>query len=109
MRIWHEDLIPKLCRHHLLGVWREALGAYTILTHNKKGYRNHPALKEFEYNQVELKNRLVIIRREMLARGYNPKPIPDYPIEITTAAYVPWQTLEEQVQVLRSKNCDCKL
>ena len=47
MRIWHEQLIPHLCKQHLLACWREALGAYSIITKNKRGYRNHPATQEF--------------------------------------------------------------
>lgn len=105
MRIWHEELIPKLCRQHLLAVWREGLGAYAIITQNKKGYRNHPAVKEFEDNSLELKNRLWAIRKEMLRRGYNPKGLPDAPM--TFGKVNEWQTLEEQIAVLKAKGCEC--
>ena len=111
MRIWHEQLIPKLCRQHLLACWRESLGAYAIVTGEVDGgsYKNHPAVKEFDGCPIELKNRLVFIRREMLARGYSPKLIPDYPLEITTKNYIPWQTLDQQIEVLKAKKCDCKI
>lgn len=136
MRIWNEELIPKLCRQHLLAVWREGLGAYKIITENKKGYRNHPAVKEFRHNKGELTNRLIHIRVEMKKRGYNPKPYPwhkgkrtycswnengqehgyylDEAISTsvvinTEHAYTPWQTLEEQIAVLKRKGCDCNI
>jgi len=109
MRIWHKDLIPVLCRQHLLAVWREALGCYSIITNDKKGYRNHPAVKEFEEDVGRLEWVLLKVRREMLMRGYNPKPLPfehlcqpnKYPKE--------WQTLEQQIEVLKSKKCNCKI
>ncbi|MHA2330232.1 MAG: pyrimidine dimer DNA glycosylase/endonuclease V, partial [Candidatus Hodarchaeales archaeon] len=43
MRIWDISLIEFLCDKHLLAVWREGLGAYSIITNNKKGYSKHPA------------------------------------------------------------------
>lgn len=108
MRIWHESLIPKLCRQHLLAMWREGLGAYSIITNNKKGYRNHPAVKEFENNHLELKNRLWAVRQEMLKRGYNPKPLPDARMRCD-GKVIPWQTLEEQIEIIKYKKCDCKV
>ncbi len=64
--MWHEKLIPKLCRQHLLAMWREGLGIYSILSNNKKGYRNHPAVKEFEDSLGVLWFRLYAVRREMI-------------------------------------------
>lgn len=111
MRIWHESLIPKLCQKHLCAMWREGLGAYKIITENKTGYRNHPAVKEFENHRNLLWERLMLVRREMLTRGYNPKPLPDFlAIQdiFPPKEYKEWQTLEEQIEVLKSKNCNCK-
>lgn len=88
-------------------MWREGLGAYKVITENKKGYRNHPAVKEFEDNALELKNRLYFVRKEMLARGYHPKPLPDAPM--THGKVKEWQTLEEQIEVLKNKHCQCLL
>lgn len=111
MRIWHEELIPKLCRQHLLAVWRESLGCWSILVNDKKGYRNHPAVKEFEKNHLALAHRLSIIRKEMLSRGYNPKLLPFkaqdkilWELDVTE-----WQSLEEQIEVLKAKGCNCKI
>lgn len=112
MRIWHERLIPKLCRQHLLATWREGLGAYKIITEEKKGYRNHPAVREWEDCHYCLLERLYQIREEMIRRGYHPKELPyvDNLLTIIDRHYhKPWQTFEEQVQVLQSKNCQCIL
>lgn len=113
MRIWHEKLISKLCRQHLLAMWREGLGAYSIITNNKKGYRNHPVVKEFENAPLALWDRLFSVRMEMLKRGYNPKEMPkkpdyDYSQEIVEGI-CEWQILDEQIEILKSKNCDCKI
>lgn len=109
MRIWHEQLIPKLCRQHLLACWREALGAYSIIVNNKKcSYSNHPATKEFTDNPFKLWKRLRIIRAEMLKRGYNPKPLPEMATP-SNKEIQEWQTLEEQIKHLKSKGCECKI
>lgn len=114
MRIWHQDLIPKLCRQHLLAVWREGLGCYAIVTGKVDGgsYRNHPAVKEFDGNSLELFARLTLIRDEMLRRGYHPKDLPEIPedhIFTSKQFYIPWQTLEEQIEVLKKKGCECRV
>lgn len=110
MRIWHERLIPKLCRQHLLAVWREGLGCYSILYNDKKGYRKHPAVKEFENAIMSLYQRLEVIRNEMLRRGYKPKALPPWP---QTYRFwfldKPWQTYKEQVKVLKAKKCKCDI
>jgi uncharacterized protein (TIGR02328 family) len=109
MRIWHEKLIPKLCRQHLLACWREGLGAYKIITEDKKGYRNHPAVKEFETRTAELWLRLNIIRNEMLKRGYKPKEMPEFDYSLPQKHCQEWQTLEEQTEILKNKHCDCEV
>ncbi len=108
MRIWHEKLIPLLCQKHLCAMWREGLGAYKIIIENKKGYRNHPAVKEFENNPADLYERLRLVREEMLARGYHPKELPAI-IVCKPGLTKPWQSLEEQIEVLRGKKCKCQI
>lgn len=107
MRIWHEKLIHILCRQHLLAVWREGLGCYKIITENKKGYHNHPATQEFINSPADLWNRLSMIRIEMLARGWNPKPLS--PLVDKRGEVKEWQDLDTQVKLLRSKGCECKV
>lgn len=109
MRIWHEQLIPLLCRQHLLACWREGLGAYKIITENMDiSYARHPATLEFQNCPEILYQVLETLRQEMLARGYKPKELP-------TRTYtgigkrIPWQTLEQQIEVLKSKKCECRV
>jgi uncharacterized protein (TIGR02328 family) len=116
MRIWHEQLIPKLCRQHLLACWREGLGCYKIITENKKGYRNHPAVKEFEDAPSKLWERLASIRHEMINRGYNPKHLPPQFTfdENGKATLIPekikeWQDLKTQIEWLKTKKCNCSI
>lgn len=112
MRIWHEQLIPKLCRQHLLAVWRESLGCYKIITENKMGYRNHPATKEFIKAPFALWMRLKIIREEMLKRGYHPKELPNggyYKIIYSNREPKEWQSLEVQIARLKEKGCECRV
>ena len=114
MRIWHEKLIPCLCRQHLLAVWREGLGCWKILTEDKKGYRNHPAVKEFYGHLDFLWCRLYDIREEMLKRGYHPKELPRMahtPQGDNCCDGVPteWESLEVQIEKLKAKGCKCNV
>lgn len=105
MRIWHEKIIPKLCRQHLLAVWRESLGCYNIITGDKKGYRKHPATIEFLECPQGLHDRLQVIRAEMLARGYKPK---DLPVRITKVGQIKeWESYKVQIEKLKAKGCKC--
>jgi hypothetical protein len=109
-------------------MWREGLGCYKILTEDKKGYRNHPAVKEFDGYLIRLWGVLHMVRMEMIKRGYNPKEMPSLITLLASRVsefntkngriffrdcshdkYKPWQTLEEQIEVLQSKHCDCKV
>jgi uncharacterized protein (TIGR02328 family) len=113
MRIWHENLIPRLCRQHLVALWREGLGCYKIITENKKGYSMHPATLEFKDCPDKLYQRLEIIRCEMLKRGYKPKELPPK-CQDTNNEPKEWQTLEQQIERLKEKrsiiiNCKCNI
>jgi hypothetical protein len=104
MRIWHESLIPCLKRQHLIAMWREGLGCYKIITENKKGYRTHPAVIEFEECPEILHEILHKVAAEAKKRGYNFKELPNL---ITFGGKrKPWQTLEEQKQLLLQKDPD---
>lgn len=73
MRLW--TLHPKyLDRQGLLGVWREALLAQTVLRGDTKGYRNHPQLIRFQLHsdpQNAIAWYLDGIYQESINRGYN--------------------------------------
>ena len=110
MRIWNEQLIPKLCQKHLCAMWREGLGAFKIITENRTNlsYWKHPATQEFVNAPLELKNRLWAVRKEMLKRGYHPKELPDCKMKIG-GKINEWQNLEQQIEILKSKHCKCNL
>jgi uncharacterized protein (TIGR02328 family) len=115
MRIWHEQLIPKLCQKHLCAMWREINGAMVIIIKNKKGYSHHPAVKEFAYAPRALYKRMYQVREEMLFRGYHPKEMPKLIFLGPLREHIQeWQNLEQQVEVLKNKKktqptCHCNV
>lgn len=111
MRIWHEKLIPKLCQKHLCAMWREGLGCYKIITENMQvSYAKHPATLEFIDRPQSLWHRLEKVREEMIGRGYHPKELPvEMSFGNTFGKIKEWQTLEEQIEVLKTKNCKCRI
>lgn len=111
MRIWHEQLIPKLCQKHLCAMWREGLGAYKIITENRTdlAYWKHPATQEFVDAPKNLHIRLFLVREEMFKRGYHPKELPFLYQGDSTEEIKPWQTLDEQIAILKLKGCKCKV
>lgn len=107
MRIWHKKLIPKLCQKHLCAVWRESLGCYKIITHNKQGYRHHPATQEFINCPQALHARLALIKAEATKRGYHFKELP--PHVSFKGKVKEWQSLATQKAVLKDKGCKCEI
>ncbi len=109
MRIW--DLPPSiLCRQHLLGEHRELHAIWNIITKNKKGYSKHPETKRWVDKQKSLFNRHEKLVDEMMSRGYNHKSN----LNKIYATGSPRQnklinTRDEQRQILKSKNCKCKI
>lgn len=107
MRIW--DLPPAvLCRKHLLGEHRELHALWTILTENKKGYRNHPKTKRWVGKLAALYNRHDALVGEMKKRGYTHKS----PLNKKLATGSVKQTVfllspAAQEQLLRNKHCTC--
>lgn len=111
MRIWHEKLIPHLCQKHLCGLWREGLGCIQIVLNKKKGYSNHPAVKEFQDAPLYLLDRMFKVRKEMLKRGYHPKELDVFILGAfgKKQHHHEWQTLEEQIEILKKKGCKCNI
>jgi hypothetical protein len=109
MRIW--DLNPsRLCRQHLLGEHRELHAIWSILKESKKGYRNHPETKRWMNKTAALWLRHRALVREMEQRGYNHKSplrwVGDHPSgQDVQDRFV--NTIEEQIEILRGKGCDC--
>ena len=109
MRIW--DISPNyLCRNHLLAEHRELHAIWSIITKNKKGYFNHPETKRWKGKLKALYLRHKALVREMEKRGYNHYSNLD--IKLATGKsqqkdYV--NSIEEQIKILKNKNCDCIL
>lgn len=69
MRLWHKDLIPVLPRQQLLGQWRECCAIMSNIA--KNGTPNHVLVnKVMEYSTLHLHSYAVLIRDEMMNRGY---------------------------------------
>lgn len=68
MRLWHQDLIPKLPRQQLLGQWRECIA----LLGNGWGKQHKTVNYVFTYNETRLVKYSRLICSEMQERGYKP-------------------------------------
>ena len=91
-------------------MWREGLGAYKIIIEGKQGYRNHPATQEYINAPHALYGVLALVRDEMLKRGYHPKEMPVQPQISTNIENIkPWQSIEEQLAILKAKGCKCEV
>ncbi len=103
---------PKnLCRQHLLGEHRELHALWTIITEGKGGYKNHPETKRWVGKLGALRKRHNELVEEMKARGYNHHtPLPDkvYSDDIDKQDKLV-HTLEEQLEILKEKGCECVL
>lgn len=107
MRIW--DLSPaKLCRKHLLGEHRELHALWSILTHNKKGYANHPETKRWVGKLKALYRRHADLVMEMKARNYQHKSPLDQKLAQGSAVQDTFlHTIIEQEKILQKKACEC--
>jgi hypothetical protein len=109
MRIW--DISPeKLCRPHLLGEHRELHAIWAILTQSKKGYSQHPEVLRWQGKLRALYRRHEALVAEMDKRGYRHQS----PIHEGLATGMSTQdrfvnTCEEQIQILKKKQCTCKV
>ena len=107
MRIW--DLPPNLlCRKHLLGEHRELHAIWTILTTDKKGYRKHPETKRWEGKLAALYKRHEDEVRAMAERHYTHASPLDKRLAVGEATQNEMvHTIEEQITLLKNKQCDC--
>ena len=109
MRIW--DIEPqRLCKQHLLGEHRELHAIWSILVNNKKGYSKHPETLRWKGKLKALYLRHEKLVEEIVKRKYNHNSNLD--IELASGkdkqdACI--DSMEEQIQILKNKNCDCKL
>lgn len=107
MRIW--DLPPSLlCGQHLLGEHRELHAIWTIITKKKKGYSKHPEIRRWIGKLKALYFRHEALVREMIKRNYSHKSkLPRQLAEGKNKQDVFINTVEEQIQILKKKNCGC--
>ena len=109
MRIW--DVEPSLlCRQHLLGEHRELHALWVILTEGKKGYSRHPETLRWKGKLKALYLRHDAMVAEMTNRDYCHYS----PLEAELATGKSSQdefldSLQDQLQMLRDKPCDCKV
>ena len=108
MRVW--DLCPTiLCRQHLLGEHREIHAIWSIIHNNKKGgYQNHPEVKRWVGKLNALRKRHDQVVNEMLNRGYNHHS-PIIKVNDCESQNDLINTIDEQLEWIRSKECDCRL
>ncbi len=109
MRIW--DLSPSiLCRQHLLGEHRELHALWTVITQNKKGYSKHPETLRWVGKLKALYNRHTELVKEMRNRGYNHHSDLDKKFAIGESQQTFFiDTPEEQLIILKDKNCSCEV
>ncbi len=108
MRVWDVP-VEELCRVHLLGEHRELHAIWTILTQDRRGYRNHPETKRWEGKLAALYVRHGEQAREMERRGY--RHASDLDETLANGEKVQLQfvdTIERQRELLLAKPCECE-
>lgn len=109
MRIWD---IPanKLCMKHLLGEHCELHGLWNFLTQKKSGYSNHPETLRWKGKLAALFRRHEELVTEMKKRNYVHKS--DLNRVYATGLSIQEEfvnSYEEQLEILKSKGCKCKI
>ena len=109
MRTW--DIPPdKLCRNHLLGEHSELHAIWSILTKGKKGFAHHPETLRWLGKLKALYLRHEKIVQEMKKQGFNHKsPLnSDFAIGKSVQKDIV-DSIEDQIRLLNSKKCKCKV
>jgi hypothetical protein len=107
MRIW--DISPSLlCRQHVLGEHRELHAIWSVITKDKKGYSRHPETIRWVGKLKALYFRHEDLVQEMKKRGYSHKSDLSHLLAIGSKKQtVLINTISEQIEILRKKNCPC--
>ena len=105
MRVW-DIPVQQLCRKHLMAQHYEIHTIYTVITDSRKGYSKHPEVIRWISNipaLVDIHNKTA---NEMICRGYNHRsPLPQYAVFGPQTSLV--NTIEEQINILHNKGCEC--
>jgi hypothetical protein len=109
MRIW-DIPVEKLCRNHLLGEHRELHAMWVVITQNKKGYSKHPETIRWIGKLKAMYLRHGEQVKEMRYSGYNHQS----PLDIKNATGKSKQDVfvdipSIQIQILKQKECQCKV
>lgn len=109
MRIW--DIEPrKLCRAHLLGEHRELHAIWVVLTQGKKGYSRHPEVLRWKGKLRALYLRHDKLIEEFKLRGYRHKSSLNKQLALGSANQDKFiDSYKTQLDILKRKNCDCKI
>lgn len=107
MRVW--DISPKrLCRNHLLGEHRELHAIWSVLVNGKKGYARHPETLRWKGKLKALYGRHEALVSEMAVRGYRHRsPLPKKQASGGARQEGFVDSLKRQLELLRSKRCQC--
>ena len=112
MRIWD---IPckKLCDKHLLGEHRELHAIWVYLTTSRgASYKKHPETLRWENNTNGLIKRHREQVKEFKSRGWqhaSPLPFKSFRTKITSSKKRCINSIPEQIKILKSKSCKCKI
>jgi len=109
MRIW--DIEPrKLCRNHLLGEHRELHAVWSVLTKHKKGYSRHPETLRWKGKLAALYARHKMLVNEMDQRGYDHRSHLDRSLATGIKEQCVFvDSRRKQKEILRNKNCSCRV
>lgn len=107
MRIW--DIKPKdLCREHLLGEHRELHALWSIIINKKKGFSRHPETLRWHGKLKALYQRHEELIKEFERRGYQHyTPLDKRLAKGKSIQSFFLQTIKEQKEILRKRNCPC--
>lgn len=112
MRVW-DIPVEYLCNEHLIAQHHEIHCIYNIITKGLKGFAHHPETMRWRGHLPALVHKHWETFFEMLERGINHNKILDSvdtcPIVGIAPYPVPWQPIDKQLEILRSKGCGCNL
>lgn len=109
MRIW-DISVTRLCDKHLLAEHRELHAIWVYLTTNKGGsYRKHPETLRWKNKLTALWDRHERQVSEFEKRGWGHFSYIGFPKEGFSNQDIKLISIKKQQELLRTKNCKCKV